>query len=268
MFGSRIPDLTQESNASFLAKVEAEWEQLFSNARSKNEYEFAWSLCAEFRGSQGPGWNSTDEVFRVISDYTELLSVLENTPVKARVALSLYSHLAEASGFYEVPMNMMRVIEGHRFNTHPFQELVSYTGEGDAIAPNANKVMKALAGYAHHLSLITLSEIFRDAFCPQLRNAYAHADYVICDDGIHLARRNSGFSLVVTWEQFVLWLERAFGFFSALKAELDRNILSYKEPRTLVSKMGGRVDRHVTISYNEATGMYRIEGSPPLPKVE
>ena len=101
-----------------------------------------------------------------------------------------YCHLAEASGFYEIPKNMLRVAEGELYNLWPFQAMVErHRQTGAIIAPNSNKTLKDLAGHAQTLGLHELAEVFRDAFNANLRNGYAHADCIIWNDGTHLRKR-------------------------------------------------------------------------------
>ena len=129
-----------------------------------------------------------------IEDY---VSYLNNTPetsrLKIRIALSFYCHLAEASGFYEVPKNMLRVA-GRANSTifWPFKESIVeiHRTTGEAIAPNANKVMKNLAGHSETLGYRKLAGVFKELFDSDLRNGFAHADYVVWDDGIRLTKRN------------------------------------------------------------------------------
>ena len=75
---------------------------------------------------------------------------------------------------------MLRVVGGQPYNLWPFQDLVeTHRKTGAVIAPNANKVLRDPAGHAATLGLSELAEVFRDAFDPDIRNAYAHADYII-----------------------------------------------------------------------------------------
>ena len=48
--------------------------------------------------------------------------------------------------------------------------------------------MKDLIGHASDLGLSELAEVLRDAFDPDVRNAVAHADYIIWSDGLRLRR--------------------------------------------------------------------------------
>jgi hypothetical protein len=141
------------------------------------------ALNPEFRGMQDAGWSTAEDASRALDQYLELLEKLASSPIKIR-PLSLYSHLSEASGFYEVPKNMMRIASGEDYNLWPFQRLVAqHAASGAIIAPNANKVMKDLLRHAQELGLQGLKAVIIETFDPDLRNGYAHADYIIWDDG-------------------------------------------------------------------------------------
>jgi hypothetical protein len=72
---------------------------------------------------------------------------------KAKGAPVFYCHLAEASGFYEVPKNMPRGAGGERCNARPFQELVEmHKHTGAVIAPNANQVLRDLVAQRRNLA--------------------------------------------------------------------------------------------------------------------
>ncbi len=47
-----------------------------------------------------------------------------------------------------------------------------------------------------------LSEVLRDAFDPDIRNGYAHADYIIWGDGLRLRRQAGGFPKIIKWDEF------------------------------------------------------------------
>lgn len=132
--------------------------ELFDAARVKEEVQFAMALTPEFRGEQSPGWCTSEEVYRALEQYLEFLKGIDPSPIKIRIALALYAHLSEASGFYEIPKNMMRIASGHDYNILPFQHLVTtHARRGSIISPNANRVMKDLLGHADELGL----EIFK-----------------------------------------------------------------------------------------------------------
>lgn len=253
-----------KENEDFFVRAEGGLRDLFAKARAANELQFVFSLMAEFRGAQGPGWNTAVEAQTAFDEYLAFIRDGELTPLKARVALAFYCHVSEASGFYEVPKNMLRVAGGGFYNLWPFQDLVEvHQRTGNVIAPNANKVLRNLAGHAETLGLHGLAEVFRDAFDPDLRNGYAHADYVIWDDGIRLRRRNGGYPKLVTWPEFHHRFERGINFFHILRTLVKENIRGLHPERQLAGHWpDGRPSRAVA-KYDPATGSFSISDSSP-----
>jgi hypothetical protein len=187
---SELPEDTQ----CFIEKAEEAFRELFEAARSKNELHFTFSLAPEFRGEQGPGWCTWEETNRAFDEYLEFINQKPTTPFRVRVALGFYCHLAEASGFYEAPKNLLRVAGGEEHRLWPFLELNRKHAEtGQVIAPNANRIFRDLIGHSKSLGLERLSEVFRDAFDADIRNAYSHADYIIWTDGLRIRKQVGGY---------------------------------------------------------------------------
>jgi len=227
-----------KDNAAFYEKAKLAFHKLFDAAKAKNELHFALSLAPEFRGMQDAGWNTAMEAQVAFQQYLQFLKANLDDPFKARVALAFYSHLAEASGFYEVPKNMLRVAGGERYNVWPFQKLVEkHKLTGALIAPNANKVLRDLAGHSQDLGFVELAEVFRDAFDGDIRNGYAHADYVIWEDGIRLPKRNGGQSRKVAWPEFSGLLERCINFFNLLNETVAAYRSSYNPAKQIRGQM-------------------------------
>ena len=156
-------------NNAFFEKSERAFRDLFDRAREKNEVQFAFSLNPEFRGEQDAGWSTADDTYVAFDEYLAFLTKGEFTSLKARVALAFYCHLAEASGYYEIPKNMLRIVEGQPYSMWPFQKLVEKHGKtGAIIAPNANKVLRDLAGHAASLGLSN----WRKSFATRLSQIY------------------------------------------------------------------------------------------------
>lgn len=237
----------------FFDKVERNFRALFDRAREKNELHFAMALMAEFRGEQSPGWDTAEEAQRAFDDYMEFIQSAKGV-IRFRVALAFYCHAAEASGFYETPKNMMRIAGGEPHLLWPFLHLVeAHRLTGDRIAPNANKVLKDLAGHAETLGLHELAEVFRDAFDPDIRNGYAHADYVIWDDGLRLRKRNGGHPRKIPWEEFTLLFNRGINLFNILRQMVQETKESYSEPRTIKARLNNGPEMNWTIYYDRGS---------------
>lgn len=250
-----------QANALFYDKAEAAFRELFELAKVKNELHFALSLAPEFRGFQGPGWSTAQDAHEAFGEYLDFLNEGDFTSLKARVALALYCHLAEASGFYEIPKNMLRVSEGEKYNLWPFQNLVErHKISGAVIAPNANRVMRDLAGHSKNIGLDSLAEVFRDVFDPDLRNAYAHADYIVWDDGIRLRKRNGGYPKLVTWPEFNGHFLRGVNFFSMIGQIVQEYMRSYNPAKQVRGQLAEEPEGIWTIHSDPSRRSFSISG--------
>lgn len=169
-----------EGNEAFYEKARRCLSVLFQRVKRQNELHYALSLNPEFRGMQSDGWSTTDEAKVAFQEYNSFLQEEELSSLKVRIALAFYSHISEASGFYEIPKNMLRVDDGLKYSVCPFSEILKiHSTTGEIIAPNADKVLRNLSGHSQTMKQHELAEVFRDAFDGDVRNGYAHADYII-----------------------------------------------------------------------------------------
>jgi hypothetical protein len=250
----------REKNQRFFDKEVAALRGLFEAAKARNELHFALSLNPEFRGMRDPGWSSAQEVHAAFDDYLSFLQDCEPNSLKTRIALGFYCHLAEASGFYEIPKNMLRVAEGQQYNLEPFDDLVERNRRtGNRIAPNANKIIRDLVGHAENLEHHELAEVFRDAFDPDVRNAYSHADYVVWVDSIRFGVRH-GPLREFSYPQFTALFERGAHFFEILRQVVHENVVSYSTPAVIRGYLADEPERNWTISYDSEKGVFSISG--------
>ena len=260
-----MPELSIEelesTNEIFYEQLENAVRQLFDSAKEKNELQFVMALNPEFRGAQDAGWNTAKEAMKAFDEYINFINNEEPTSITARVALGFYSHISEASGLYEVPKNMLRIIEDKPYVLWPFQDIVQvHARTGNVIAPNANKILRNLAGHAEELQLHDLAICFRDAFNSDLRNGYAHADYIIWEDGIRLRNRNGGNPKIISWIEFNKLLERGINFFNTFRDIALEYVQSYNPPKRITASLGGAPLSEWTIQFNPDTGSFSISG--------
>ena len=260
-------DYKQEQE-QFFEKTERALRTLFNTAKEKNELQFCLSLAPEFRGCQDAGWCTAIESFHAFDEFMTFINLFGKSRFSVRVALSFYCHIAEASGFYEIPKNLLRVVEGKKYNLWPFQEIVEKHKEtGKIIAPNANKVLRNLAGHAKELNFDELAEVFRDAFDPDLRNGYSHADYVIWNDGIRLRKRNGGQPRIVSWEEFECLFSKGVNFFHILKQLAVEYQNEYIKPKTIQGQLDNEPIGYWTIHCDKEKGSFSISNSLSNPNV-
>jgi len=162
------------------------------------------------------------------------------------------------SGVHDWP-----VLGVHRgYNLWPFQDLVeTHRKTGAVIAPNANKVLRDPAGHAATLGLSELAEVFRDAFDPDIRNAYAHADYIIWNDGLRLRKRNGGFPRKVPWSEFQSRFDRGINLFRLLREMVNEYVASYHPAKRLRARMDDNQPELLwTIHFDPETRTFGISG--------
>lgn len=250
-------DIDLQALADFIGKCRSIFLDLFDRAKKVDEVQFAIALGPEMRGAQDVGWNTAIEATHTLEDYHRPLEIAPpDSSMRVRVGLSLYCHLAEASGFYEVPKNMMVIASGGSYSLNPFSSLNRYHAAGELISPNATKVLKDLLGHAEQLGLEGIKNIILEAFDFDIRNGYAHADYVIWDDGLRLPKRNGGTPKVIAFLELGLKVNKAIILFTSLQNCVAESMRSYAVPR----RTEGRLNSHdsvkpALISYSDEKGL-------------
>lgn len=264
----KTPAEIEQDFKDFCSQCAVAIKEIFDAAKAKAEVQFALALAPEMRGMQDAGWNTAWESREALIDYDELIRSLPPNKLRVRVGLSLYSHLSEASGLYEVPKNMLRIGEGRDYNLWPFQDLVrTHKLTGERIAPGASKIMQDLLGHAKELGFENFCEVLTAAFDPEIRNGYAHADYVVWTDGIRLPHRNGGRPRLVTYDEFEIKMNRAMGFFQVLTEEISNAMGSYRTPVYTMGRLNNREPMaHSKIHLDEENRFSVSVGiSPPKP---
>jgi hypothetical protein len=227
------------ADAEFIDKATRALRSLYERAKAAHELHFVMALMPELRGMQDAGWSTAHDAVRAYDDCASLLNMLNPTnSATIRVGMAFYAHVAEGSGFYEVPKKLMLTIQGNGNVLMPFDRLVDrHRLTGERIAPNANRIMKDLIGHASELGLSELAEVFRDAFDPDVRSAIAHADYIIWRDELRLRRRNGGQVRTIPWKEFFPLMQRGYSLFACIRQLIGEYGASYDPPKTIRSRL-------------------------------
>ncbi|EIK54697.1 hypothetical protein YO5_18067 [Stutzerimonas stutzeri TS44] len=211
---------------------------LFAFARKINEIDTAAALSGEFRGMQGAGWNTVATAHEVFHELKALGSKGEPlTQAELRQVLCLYAHLAEAGGVYEGLLNTLQVPQLKAYNLWPFQDLVRVRKAPRAvIGPNANAVFRRLTEVATSIGMASLAGLLEVTFRDDIRNAIAHADYILAPDGLRLRKRNGGHPILVSNVELVSAIQIALFFFELLQAFQQSTAQSFRPARTVVGR--------------------------------
>lgn len=208
------------------------FEALFSDAKNTNEIEYAHSLISEFRPYDIKTFDANVFAISQYKQYFEIHGI--RSQFNAGIALACYSHISESSGLWEIVSNMLSVKNGFSYNIYPFAELVKKFGDKtNAVTPNANKVLRSIITYSRENNAIDLVNIFQQGFDADVRNGFAHADYVIQPEGIYLGLRYKN-ERFVTWEEFGVIFNRGMTVYDALTETHFESLQSYKTPRIII----------------------------------
>ncbi|WP_025809259.1 hypothetical protein [Pseudomonas chlororaphis] len=211
---------------------------LFTYVRKINEIDAAAALFSEFRGIQDADWNTVATAHEVFHELKELGSKgAPLTQAELRQVLCLYAQLAEAGGIYEGLLNTIQVAQLKAYNLWPFQSLVRVRQAPRAvIGPNANAMFRHLAKVATDIGMTGLAHLLEISFRDDIRNAMAHADYILVQEGLRLRRRNGGQPMLVTNAELVAAMQIALFFFELLQAFRQAMAESFRPARTIVGR--------------------------------
>lgn len=252
----------EEENKDFFEKTEQAFKELFDAAKKRSELHFALALSPEVRGYKSKPSSTTMDLFKAFDKYIKFINEGERDDFKVRTGLSLYCQLAEASGFYEVPKKMLIVVDtAEQAPGSPFAHLATqHRVSGNLIAPNTNKIFKDLAGHAQNSGFVALAEVFRDAFNHDLRNAYAHGDYIIKESGLWLSEKTGGQKKLISFPHFYQTMNRGIGFFEILRNAVRENVESYIRPRAVIGRLLDEPEGYCLIYYLPKSFAFVVTG--------
>jgi len=208
------------------------FENLFTGAKSISEIEFANSLIPEFRPYDIKTFDANVFAISQYKQYFEIHGI--QSQFNAGIALACYSHISESSGLWEIVSNMLSVKNGFRYNFYPFAELVKKFGDkNNAVSPNANRVLRSILKYCMESNAFDLVNIFQQGFDADVRNGFAHADYVIQPEGIYLGLRYKK-GRFINWEEFGMIFSKGMAVYDALTEIHSESLQSYSTPREII----------------------------------
>ena len=254
---------------AYLRALQRQFTYLWAFARRINEVDTAAAISGEFRGSQDAGWSTEQTAYEVFGE----LKALGNkgaplTKPELRQVLCLYAQLAEAGGVYESLLNTMQVAQLKAYNLWPFQDMVRVRHQPRAvIGPNANAMFRRLAEVAAAIGMTELSRLLEITFRDDIRNAMAHADYILGPYGLRLRRRNGGNPQVVSHQHMQDALQIALFFFELQQAFRNQVAESFRPGRTIIGRFSRNYPMPWTIELTD-DGTFSISGSSPGSQVD
>lgn len=247
--------VANQNNPQFAEQYYSALDTLFTKAREIDEFEYVLTLIRVRGGIEDAGWDPLLETDAFFSEFWALLQAPLNNYTKIRLSLVLYCHLLEVESIYWLIENMLRVVEGTGQNLYPFAQLYRRSKKG-AIPPSSASIVKFISEHAERLGYSDIAQHIIEMFDDTIRHAFAHSDYILHQDEFRSRQRSmqavgEGFDLktrervpvqvtqrAIKIQDLIARLNRGFSFYQAVRAAHISHVRSYKEPKTIMTRMG------------------------------
>lgn len=218
-----IQDLT-----IFQTRVNVCFDNLFSKAKQADEFAYVFSLLDKSSGSEAAGWQPIQETLYLFHDLRSLIDGSESY-TRIRLCLMLYCHIIEANFIYHVLYNMLLSAENEG---HPrvFNFLDKYRNGNP---PSAKSKVQEIRKKSKLLKIDELDKILDEVFNDDIRNAFAHSDYILWQD--EFRSKHKGYKSIKMNEVLFL-VNKAIIFFEAFFEVLMSHKKSYNKGHVIKNR--------------------------------
>jgi hypothetical protein len=250
-------------------EVQSRLHAAFEAARGKDEFEFACTLL-RMRGMEDAGWDPFVETYRLVEDLTALVAAPLAVHTKVRLGLLLYSHLTEVGAIYDLLANLMRVVRDERYSIDPFLAEAPRNRKDEVQFLSTPAKVRALQAALQADGHAEMSEVVDWFFNPSVRNAFAHADYILHQDKFRCRSESFERGGVQTPELPLEVLAELFNrsvcFYDAFMHEYEGQRKSYIANKIVLGRFAGD-DRQepVELQADPIRGLYGFRSPPGKP---
>lgn len=248
---------------NFKKEVSESLENLFNEAKEKDEFAYIFSLLGINSGMQDAGWQPIAETFNLLRDIVSIVNTPLELHTRTRLLLMLYCQITEASYPYHVIYNMMLAIELESppkvFN---FLDL-----HRNGNPPSVKSKVKRISDKAKELGHPSIRKIIKNIFNNEIRNAISHADYILHEDSLRLNHKMISSQPVIKIDDLFFIINRSIVFFESLFQIIDKHKRQYPDGYVISNRKSkdGRNLGSITISSDEKYGITGFSQSDPLP---
>jgi hypothetical protein len=241
---------------------------LFQHTREADEFEFCCTLM-RIRGAEDTGWDPLRESDTLAHQISGLIQAPLDHGLRLRLLLFLYCHLTEMEDLYKVIANLLRVIQGERYNLNPFATLPKLKRK----QPNGYRLSERidqLIALSQQAGFSDVGELFAAFYVRPVRNAFYHSDYILTQESFNI-RWGEGVNVDnvidrrVRLDWLVPRLELGVNTALAMFAHVSEHARSYTEDKIVRGRFGPN-DSYVDIQLTTHSE-YGLRGfkSPPDP---
>jgi hypothetical protein len=208
-------------------------DRLLDAALAADEFEYCCALLRP-RGIEPAGWDSLAESNVLVQQILSVASAPIQDDLRVRLSLFLYCHTTEMDSLYDVPMNLLRIVEGHRWSGSPFHR-------GSKAEPKyPSEKVGLISAVATSVGHTELGDFYEWMLVRQVRNAFFHSDYSLLEGDFVIYRGEpvkigNEINRVVPLDWLVARLEAGINLGLALIDRLTSRRETYKAPKTIKS---------------------------------
>jgi hypothetical protein len=199
---------------------------LFHRAQTAREFDFIHSLLG-VRGLSDAGWDPWETTSELLGPVEDVINEAKDFLVRRHLKLWVWGHVVEATEPYELLRNLIEVAQGGRFRIEWFPDVTTSSGRTRPQHP-ADKIAQ-IESAALKIGLPDVAQPSREIWDTDLRNAVAHADYVLHGGDVNLPRAGR----TVEHEAVERLVSRADAYLGALKTLRQVYVGSYDEPKEI-----------------------------------
>ncbi|MCX7124157.1 MAG: hypothetical protein NTU49_00095 [Gammaproteobacteria bacterium] len=126
--------------------------------------------------------------------------------------------------------------------------------------------MKSIVGCAQNFEFRSLSSIFQEAFDPDIRNAFAHADYVLLEKKM-VIHNKCGKEKVIPLSELNILLNKGILFYKCLLDTVDEYVLSYSKMTVVEGKLKDEPTAKWQIHYDENNQSLSVSVNTPIVQI-
>lgn len=230
------------------------FDRAFSAAKSRREYDFVLALM-RFRPDLVPDWDPFLSTFEVFPQVAQAITRIEAPLPRWHVSIWLYLHIMEAAEPYEILRNILEIGSGNAFQPIDI-----------AVDTKTSVIVRRLEKTCVRTGHADTFDPIRKAWNLELRNAVAHAAYVIADGDLRIFRPRPH---VFIGPEVQAYIDAALAYFLAFVHVLYFHIAQYrrsievKAPRSAMAI--GPASIVVRQGYGAIGIKYRYQGKAGTP---
>lgn len=228
---------------------------LFCKAQKKSDFEFILTLL-NIQGARDVGWNPFETTQDIFETFNKLKTKIKYNDEQLHLFLVLHGLILEASNFYDLLYNLLKVISGDRYSAFCFPDIK--LGQGSKTRPMSvsEKIIK-IQTLAKKLGLDENIKLLKDIFDKDLRNAIFHSDYCLYGEELRIQKPAKVYQV----SDVMKLINKTIAYYETLEKLVEYHRASYTESRVIDAhpKFSNDPDEKAVVMVRKGTGVVGVK---------